>query len=202
MGAYEDKQYLLDLAGMYRVDGEVDRADELEAIAGRIENPEVEVVEQTTLGRKSPGAPDGWSWSDIPTKPWTGKFSGIRLTKGEPFIEQQGHTLLVRQGETSLPPRYVGIYEQITRAGVVKDSIFIPTVHVLVVFGFQGARRGFVTFSDGKQGPWREGDAQAITDYITSWLHWTWENIVVPREQPKRGPRQPRLTDDPGEKAA
>lgn len=174
----------------------------------------VEVVEQQTLVRKSPTAPDGWSWQDI--GPFTGYYSGIRLQKGEPIIEQDGHHLQIRQAEVSFSQRQQPIYEQLSSLMLPVSSIeasdfptngelpsaatgkppynFFPALDVLVVHGFQGDRQAMTWFRYGKQRPTRviQGPEE-ITAAILDWLKWAHAHPLIPRKQPERPPRQQRL---------
>lgn len=189
MTALDDKLFLEGLAEYVRglgvsadESGGVLDADRIEKIAGRIKNPPVEVVEQTTLGRKSPAIPDGWSWTDI--GPFTGKFSGIRLQKGEPVVEQKGHLLLIRLGD-NLTQRQLPIYE---RASALLG------VTVLVVYGGHGARRGLLPFVDGKQMGLRTVEGpEEVTGWIVRWLETAWSNPLAEVPKPQRPPRQERL---------
>lgn len=115
MSAADDREFLLQVARHLDVvemrgydDFPPNSGERLRKIAEKIANPTVEVVEQGTLMRKGPGAPDGWSWDDI--GPFTGYYSGVRLQKGEPVVEQDGHLLFVRQGEVSFAERQIDIY--------------------------------------------------------------------------------------------
>lgn len=192
--ALDDRRTLERFALRFRTNGDDDAADELEEIAERIENPAVEVVEQTILGRKSPAAPDGWSWDDI--GPFTGYWSGIRLQRGEPILEQDGHVLLLRQGETSFSPRQVPIYEGASAAlrrgedGEIHDE----AVTVLVVHGYKGDRRGYTVFAGGRQLPTVVASgSEAILGFVLGWLKRSHENPIMARKLPERLPRQERL---------
>lgn len=120
MSAAEDREFVLQVARHLDAveakgydDFAPDSGERLRRIAERIVNPTVEVVEQGTLMRKGPGAPDGWSWDDI--GPFTGYYSGVRLQKGEPVVEQDGHLLFVRQGEVSFAERQIDIYTKLSQ---------------------------------------------------------------------------------------
>lgn len=210
MSAQDDREFLEGLAVQAEtefMDGDV-LARRLRAIAAKLANPEVQVVEQQSFVRKSPTAPDGWSWSDI--GPFTGYYSGIRLQKGEPWIEQDGHTLFIRQAEVSFSQRQQPIYAQASRlclpyltmavddgpGGAQKaETTFRNAASVLVVHGFQGAREAMTWFREGRQLPTRViGGAEEITASITKWLQESHAHPIVPRQQPPRGPKQERLT--------
>lgn len=169
----------------------------------------VEVVEQQSFVKKSPTAPDGWSWQDI--GPFTGYYSGIRLQKGEPVVEQDGHHLFIRQGEVSFSQRQQPIYSQMSQLMLPVSSLapddfengaegkpptnFFAAVDVLVVHGFQGAREAMTWFRYGKQLPTRVvGGAEEITASILDWLKWAHAHPIIPRKQPERPPQQPRLS--------
>lgn len=141
----------------------------------------IEVVEQGTLMR-SMRVPDGWSWDDIPQ--FTGNWWGIRLQRGEPIVEQDGHTLLIRQGETSFEQRQQDIYAKLSN-GYLADAngVFHNASTVMVVHGFQGARQGYTMFVKGEQHPtvWLPGP-QVLHDVIVGWLEEAHKHPIIPRK--------------------
>lgn len=166
MSARDDRDFLETIALGNDLAGDDETAGRIRDIAKRIVNPDIEVVEQGTLMPKSPSVPDGLSWTDLV---FTGNFWGIRPTKGEPFIEQRGHLIVLRQAETSFSERQVPIYE-------LASSLRSPeggTVTVAVVFGFMGERSGLVWFREGAQGPLITLDgARDLQDEIETQLRW------------------------------
>lgn len=191
MSAADDRRFLEGLAGMAGVDGDEDGARRLLEIAARIENPPVEVVEQRTFGKVA-GAPDGWSWQDI--GPFHGYFSGIRLQRGEPVVEQDGHLLYIRQGEVSFQERQRPIYELQSRCGIQDErGMFRPNSTVFVVHGFLGDRTGLTRFWRGKMLATEFTDAEGITAAVYAWLRDSHKEPIVRRKRPPRPPHQERL---------
>lgn len=153
--------------------------------------PEIQVVEQRTA-LKTGGAPDGWSWSDVKL---TGYYSGIRLQRGEPIIEQDGHLLILRQGEVSFSERQVPIYKLLSGCMYQQDGTgpLRHNVTVFVVQGFQGERTAIHPFRMGEQLPsiWLTGE-NALTEAILAWLKEAHDSPVIRREV-KRTPPMERL---------
>jgi hypothetical protein len=158
----------------------------MEAAAELRKPSEVEVVEQGVLNR----APDGWSWTDIGEMKnggFTGFFTGVRLTKGEPIPEQAGHYLVLRQGETALSPIHERHYRLLSLAAIPGDDGKLhgpedEAVSVMVVHGFQGARVGYTLFRAGEieKTIWTGGSA-GITSAIRGWLERSHANPIVKR---------------------
>lgn len=192
MSAADDARFLLTLAEMADADNNEGEATHLRKIAGQLKNPEVEIVEQQSMTATS-RVPDGWSWTDI--GPFTGYYSGIRLQKGEPFVEQDGHLLFIRQGETSFTERQRDIYEKSSRLFLKgDDDLFHSAATVLVIHGFQGDRSAFTVFRDGEQRRTEfVEDVRQITDWVANWLKEAHEHPIVRRMAPARKSTQPKL---------
>lgn len=134
-------------------------AERLREIARSVGVKRVETVEQTTAMKTTGAAPDGWSWDDL-NRIFTGYYGGIRLQRGEPMLEQDGHVLMFRQGEVSFTDRQVSIYCRVSS---------LEGVTVVVVNGFKGDRQWWTSFNNGKQdAPLREMDT--LKPYIVAWL--------------------------------
>lgn len=198
VGVRDDILFLERMAQMAETDQRPEDAKWLRDIGDRQRNPQVEVVEQGSLVRTGPTIRSGWSWSDA--GPFRGYYDGIRLQMGEPFVEQGGHMLFLRQGETSLTDRQRSIYERCsTLALPITDALgetaWHPCVSVLVVFGFQGKREGLLWFRRGKEEPIEMIDGpEAMTDSITAWLKWAVANRIFPDDREfRKGPRAKRL---------
>lgn len=191
MGAADDRIFLERIADASEANGNPIEAGELRAISKRIENPQIETVEQGVLFRKSPTIPDGASWADVGE--FTGYYSGIRLQKGEPFVELRGHLVFLRQAELSFTPRQVPIYE-------LASALRSPaggTVAIAVVFGFNGERSGLVWFRDGKQGPLEPlSGADDLKEALETQLKWMVANAVAKdRLNRERKPKQGEISD-------
>lgn len=182
-----DRGFLLDLADtlalMVTTNGELrpvwsdDDQVRLLAIAEQLKNPKTEIVEQRTAMKTAGAAPDGWSWTDLHN--FHGYYSGVRAQRGEPILEQDGNNLLLRQGEVSFEPRQVPIYERLS---------LLEGVSVIVVFGFLGARKSFVTFYEGKQSALRPADE--LEGAVLKWLQRAHAHPIEGWE--RKVARQPR----------
>lgn len=169
--------------------GELGKHDQLllEGAVKELRERPVEVVEQGTLVR-SIRVPDGWSWDDL--GPFTGYWSGIRLQRGEPIVEQDGHTLLIRQAETSFEERQRDIYSKLSNSYLADaNGVFHNATSVMVVHGFQGARQGYTWFEKGEQRPtvWLPGP-QVLHDVIVGWLERSHKNPIIPRKVVRKRP--------------
>jgi hypothetical protein len=133
-------------------------------------------------------APDGWSWDDVyvdrvKTYGVGGDVSGATMQRGEPILEQNGHTLLVRQGETSFEPRQRTIYEKLSRMTLAHEETGedIPAIEVLVVHGFKGQRFGYTAFRDGVEHTVLEGGPEPIREYVLDWFDRSRKNKITRR---------------------
>jgi uncharacterized protein YfiM (DUF2279 family) len=179
----DDRAFLNELETGDELDSQ--DVERLRAIATRL--PEkVQVVEQATAMKTMGAAPDGWSWDDL-NHIFTGYYGGIKLQRGEPMLEQDGHILMFRQGEVSFTPRQIPIY---TRLSMLEGA------SVLVVNGFKGERQWWTSFEGGKSGPMLR-PIDTLGQFVKRWLKEAHANPIEgwKREQPKRsGHRQETLT--------
>lgn len=145
--------------------------DDLRRIQRRITRQVPQTVEVAPLFPKSATIPDGWSWNDVNKddggRPrFKGFWSGVSLKKGEPTLWQAGHVLFVRQGDM-LTERDYPYWRRVSRQ---------PGQTVLVVFGYYGARQGYLTFENGEQTPWAPADSEDLAAWIVGWLTRAHEN--------------------------
>jgi hypothetical protein len=138
---------------------------------------------------KTVRAPDGWSWDDIyidANKSFGvgGWLSGVTMQRGEPILEQDGHTLLVRQGETSFEPRQRVIYLKLSRMTLAHEETGeeIPSVEVLVVHGFKGARAGYTSFREGVEQLVLDPGPEPVREYVVDWFDRSRRNKIVKRK--------------------
>lgn len=165
---------LFELAGLLSEDAAPTASRLLaEAAAAVVEPLEVRVVEQSTL-TGTERVPDGWSWTDIGDPRlggFTGNYSGVRLQKGEPILEQAGHFLFVRHAETSYTARQESMFRNLTELRYVDESgKAVAAITVLVVYGFRGLREGFTVFEPGREPRTEIGDDRAVTSWVKGWL--------------------------------
>jgi hypothetical protein len=138
---------------------------------------------------KTVRAPDGWSWDDIyidANKSFGvgGWLSGVTMQRGEPILEQDGHTLLVRQAETSFTDRQRTIYRKLSSMTLAHEETGeeIPAVEVLVVFGFRGFRSGYVSFRNGVERTVLEPGPEPVREYVVDWFDRSRRNKIIRRK--------------------
>lgn len=167
------------------LDGTAEEVAALREIAARVDQPpKIEVVEQMSAMKTAGAAPDGWSWTDLnDSKAFTGYYSGIKAQRGEPIIEQDGHCLLLRQGEVSYSDRQIPIYERLSS---------LEGLDVIVVNGFLGARRNIIPFIGGEMLGVRDPGELSAT--VRSWLEQAHANPIPGWERKqKRTPPMDKL---------
>jgi hypothetical protein len=135
---------------------------------------------------KTVRAPDGWDDIYIDANKSFGVggwLSGVTMQRGEPILEQDGHTLLVRQGETSFELRQRVIYLKMSRMTLAQEEtgVEIPAVEVLVVHGFKGNRAGYTWFREGEERTVLDPGPEPVREFVVDWFDRARRNKIVRR---------------------